>query len=37
LSDRNEAAIDEIMDAPTVSYLPEGTDVQIFVNQTMRL
>ena len=36
LEERNQDAIDEIIDAPSVAYLPAGTDVQVFVNQTMR-
>jgi hypothetical protein len=35
LSERNEAAIEEIMSAPEIFQIPSGTNVQVFVNRTM--
>ena len=34
---RNQAALDEILDRPVVWYLPTGTEVEVYVNQTVAL
>ena len=34
---RNQAALDEILDRPVVWYLPTGTEVDVYVNQTVVL
>jgi len=34
---RNQAALDEILNRPVVWYLPTGTEVELYVNQTVAL
>ncbi|MBD2230830.1 TrbI/VirB10 family protein [Phormidium tenue] len=34
---RNQAALDEILNRPVVWYLPTGTEVEVYVNQTVAL
>ena len=34
---RNQAALDEILNRPVVWYLPTGTEVDVYVNQTVAL
>jgi hypothetical protein len=34
---RNQAALDEILNRPVVWYLPPGTEVEVYVNQTVAL
>jgi hypothetical protein len=37
MESRNQAALDEILNRPVVWYLPTGTEVELYVNQTVAL
>ncbi|MBD2425544.1 TrbI/VirB10 family protein [Phormidium sp. FACHB-1136] len=37
MATRNQAALDEILNRPVVWYLPPGTEVEVYVNQTVAL
>ncbi|MBE9113166.1 TrbI/VirB10 family protein [Nodosilinea sp. LEGE 07298] len=37
MESRNQAALDEILNRPVVWYLPPGTEVDVYVNQTVAL
>ena len=37
MADRNDRAIQELAAQPRTWYLPQGTRVQLFVNQTMQI
>ena len=37
MAERNQAALDEILDRPTIWYLPPGTEIEVFINRTVML
>ena len=37
MAERNQAALDEILERPTIWYLPPGTEIEVFINRTVML
>ena len=37
MAERNQAALDEILNRPTLWYLPPGLEVEVYINQTVTL
>ncbi|MEO0984024.1 MAG: TrbI/VirB10 family protein [Cyanobacteria bacterium J06639_14] len=37
MAERNQAALEEILNRPTIWYLPPGTEVEVYINQTVTL
>ena len=37
MAERNQAALEEILNRPTIWYLPPGLEVEVYINQTVAL
>jgi hypothetical protein len=37
MAERNQAALEEILNQPTIWYLPPGLAVEVYINQTVTL
>ncbi|MEO1637353.1 MAG: hypothetical protein AAFS04_20000, partial [Cyanobacteria bacterium J06631_9] len=37
ISERNQQAIERLQQRPNIPYLPAGTSVQVFINQSMQM
>ncbi|MEM7063401.1 MAG: TrbI/VirB10 family protein [Cyanobacteria bacterium P01_B01_bin.77] len=37
MAERNQAALDAILERPTIWYLPPGTEIEVFINRTVML